>query len=92
MSEVSEELRQCLALQKEIDAKTMELRRRFRDVLEAERAKGNVQTIFVELDGQMYSLEREDQRRDPTSEAIQTARELGGFYMYRLFKAGRTIR
>jgi hypothetical protein len=85
------ELTECLALQKEIDAKVVELRKRCKAVIEAERKRGNDQTIVVKIDNQMYALEREDNSRRLQREAMTQVHELGGFYLYRLFKVGKFI-
>jgi hypothetical protein len=85
------ELTECLAMQQEIDAKVHELRERFKAVIEAERERGNTQTIVVKIDNQMYALEREDMGSQMTREAHEVARQLGGFYFYRLLKVGRII-
>jgi hypothetical protein len=85
-----EELKSCLALQEEIDAKTLALRTRYKAIVEARRKEpGN---LFVEIGGEMYELKREDAAEESYREAMRTAREIKGFYLYRLFKTGKTIR
>jgi len=91
MNDIKAELAACLALQNEIDEKTMELRRRYCDVIQAEREKGNQEPIVVGIGQQVYELRREDDRQRIEREALGTARKLGGFYIYRLFKIGRFI-
>ena len=88
--ELLEELKSCLALQQEIDAKTLELRSRYKTIVEARRGESG--HVCVEIDGQIYELKREDFAAAFDSEAMRTARELKGFYLYRLFKVGKTIR
>jgi hypothetical protein len=91
MSNVTDELSACLALQKEIDEKTLELRKRFKAVLEAERSRGNKDHLMVEIDGALYVLEREDNSKKWLREASKAPRELGGFYFYRLFKVAKHV-
>ena len=88
---IIEELKACLALQDEIDAKTMELRRRYKAIVEEHR-KTSDRTLFVEIDSETYELKREDSATKEHREAIRTARELGGFWLYRLFKRGKIVR
>jgi hypothetical protein len=85
------ELTECLLLQKEIDAKTLELRKRYKAVLEAERAAGNKETIVVKIEEEVYSLRREDFDKKLYREAREQVRELDGFYLYRLFRVGKVI-
>lgn len=85
---IIKELTECLALQSDLDAKTMELRARYKAVIEAEEAKGNKGTIFIEIEGEMYALERLNLNM---SDAMRTARKLGDFYTYRLYKKGKMI-
>lgn len=84
-----EELRQCLALQKQLDEQLMALRARFKAVLEAGQVQG---TLYVEIDGEMYALEREDPEQEMLRNAKATARKLGGFYNYRLVNRGKVMR
>ena len=85
------ELTECLALQKEIDAKVIELRKRYKAVLDTERARGNTQTLLVTIGNQMYALEPEDNSSRLMREAIEQSHQLEGFYLYRLFKIGRVV-
>jgi hypothetical protein len=88
--EIITELRACLALQNEIADKHLELATRYKAILEAERAKGNKQTIAVRIDGEIYHLVRLDAATDQQREALQIGRKLKGFYGgYRLVKSGK---
>jgi hypothetical protein len=79
-----------LALQNELDQKWMELRARYKAVLEAERARGNLEKIIVTIDSRTYILKREDDVSDP-GDPVEVARKLGGFYLYRLVPLGRQV-
>ena len=88
--EMTEELRACLALQAEIASKQQELRRRFKAIIEAERAKGNHGKISVIIEGKVYVLERRS-GADYHMEEIDEARRLGGFWDYQLVLVGKPI-
>jgi hypothetical protein len=86
---MNEELRECLALQQEIAAKRLELRKRYKALIESERAKGN-EPVSVILDGEIWVLKRTN---DPDlAEELEAARKLGGFWNYRLVRIGRPVR
>ena len=87
-----DELRACLALQDEIDAKTRELRLRYKAVLEEQREKGNQHNVTVEIDGSLYVLDRENNSAKWHREVMKATHELGGFYFYRLTKVAEPIR
>jgi hypothetical protein len=88
--ELLTELKACLALQKEIADKVLELAARYKAVLESERAKGNNRTIVARIDGEIYRLMKLDVATDEMSEQMRICHELGGFYGgYRLVNAGK---
>jgi len=88
--EMAEELRACLALQNEIASKQQELRRRFKAIIEGERARGNHGKISVIIDGQIYILERRS-GADYQMDEIEQARRLGGFWDYQLILVGKPV-
>jgi hypothetical protein len=88
--EMTEELRACLALQAEIANKQQELRRRFKAIIEAERAKGNHGKVSVIIDGKIYILQRRTES-DYHIEEIDEARRLGSFWDYQLVLVGKPI-
>jgi len=88
--ELLTELKACLALQREISAKALELATRYKEVLESERAKGNDRTIMARIDGEMYRLIKIDAASDEMSEQMRIGGKLKGFYGgYRLVHAGK---
>ena len=87
--ELVKELKSCLELQNEIDAKTLELRKRYKTIVEAHIDIG---TVYVEIEDDTYALERSTLEQDEHRDAMDTARKLKGFYLYRLVKKGKTIR
>ena len=88
--EMTEELRACLALQNEIASKQQELRRRFKAIIEGERARGNRGKLSVIIDGQVYILERRS-GADYQMDEIEQARRLGGFWDYQLVPVGKLV-
>ena len=77
--ELKEELKACLQLQQEIEAK---LATRYKAILET---AGN-QRVIVELDGNFYELKTDDQSE------MRLGRKLKGFYaQYRLISLGKPI-
>jgi len=88
--EMAEELRACLALQNEIASKQQELRRRFKAIIEGERARGNRGKLSVIIDGQVYILERRS-GADYQMDEIEQARRLGSFWDYQLKLIGAPV-
>ena len=86
--EMTEELRACLALQNEIASKQQELRRRFKAVIESERARGYHGKVSVIIDGHTYILERRS-GADYQTDELEAARRLGGFWDYQLVLVGK---
>jgi predicted transcriptional regulator len=90
MPDTYKELRECLQLQTEIQAKRDELTRRFKAIIEAERAAGNQGGIVTMIDGSVYELRRRDLK--DVRESIDSARKFGGFYhQYALVLLGKPI-
>jgi hypothetical protein len=85
----TEELKECLALQDEIDAKTLALRKRYKAVIEDQREQGNASNVAVMIDGCIYTLQRFDRDEEMYRDAMATARKVGGFYLYRLVKTAK---
>jgi hypothetical protein len=86
--EIIAELRSCLALQKEIFDKQVELALRFKAVLRDESTKGT--SVVVRIDGDLYQLLRLDVATDEMREQLDICRKTGGFYGdYRLVKSGK---
>jgi hypothetical protein len=87
--EIQSELRECLKLQEELAARRDELTRKFKAILELERARGNNGRVIADIDGEIYELGRRD---DSVQDEVVDARKFGGFYaQYRLIKLGRPI-
>jgi hypothetical protein len=89
MSDLHKELCGCLALQEEIAAKQDQLKRRYKAIIESERAKGNDGPVSVIIDGEIWILQRDDPSE--VTEEIETARKLGGLWGCRLVRIGRPV-
>jgi hypothetical protein len=82
--DVINELKECLALQQQIAAKRLELKKRFKAIIEGERERNPKNTeITALIDGTCYVMLRADEYTDPF-EAMDHRRLLGGSYDYRL--------
>jgi hypothetical protein len=87
--EVKAELTACLALQREIAAKQLELARRYKIVLDAERSTERKGPIAVRIGEELYRLVRLDSATDEMDQQMRICRELQGFYGgYRLTPIG----
>ena len=87
-SNLTQELRECLAIQEDISAQQHELRCRYKAVIEGERAKGNNGSVSVIIEGEIWVLERAELK---FTDELKSARELGGFWNYRLTRLGRPV-
>jgi predicted transcriptional regulator len=84
--EIKAELRECLRLQTELEAKRDELIGHFKRIIED--ARGDRRRIIVEIDGEIYELGRQDL----TQQTIELGRKHRGFFSeYRLIKLGKPI-
>jgi hypothetical protein len=79
-----------LPCRQKVASRQQELRRRFKAVIEAERARGNHGKISVIIDGQIYVLERRS-GADHQMDEIEEARRLGGFWDYQLVLVGKPV-
>lgn len=80
----AEELKQCLALQTEIDQKLDQLFTMTKKILRA--AEGRV---ITEIDGELYELTRASH----TTQAVESCRKHGGFFCeYRLIRLPKPIK
>ena len=82
--DVLNELKECLALQKEITAKRLELKKRFKAIIETERERDPKSTeVPALIDGTCYIMLAADEYAD-SFEALGHRRLLGDYYDYRL--------
>jgi hypothetical protein len=85
-----QQFRALLVLQQDIDAKVDEFITRVKSILAAERDAKGGRRVIVELNGELYELNKE---RSETRFAIDLARKHHGFYHdYRLVHLGKAIK
>jgi len=87
---VEQQFRAILALQQDIDAKLDEFISRVKSILATERDAKGGRRVIVELDGELYELEKDNSK---TRLVIELAHKHGGFYHdYRLIHLGKAIK